>query len=885
MATSSKFILLNDAVLMEYIYADQENINTPGNPYRISTSVNALWKTQNLHTNEDQVLNADTAEILKDNLPQGTANVRNHSFAKISESKIAYLDIDRVIFYNDYDTDLTPTASLPIAFTSPKSPVYDTIKLHLVQGFNFQGNEGFAFTVKAKRQDNKNVCLANLLYTKADSWETMNPNSFLFAGRVYDSYIELRVLSLYNLLYDYWNLALTGDTVAERITNFKGLTQDQNIQLEFNWLYNPTFVDGQNYQTINESIKVDIATQDQFSSISAYIAESTDGDYIEFYGKYNGSIIENFILDINNSGYDYMILHDLLLYEYVYDQTSQTYAWVKTADLQLSQVDNYDLPNVYRPVIKNGNAISFKIEYTMRLYNRNDNSQIWKTSSIISPKVNKYGRTLKAINLGTNPVQIKVYNQLITKEINLSKPKEQVISNVKYLTSFTDNNAVLTSFDLFTNATSAATQNSSRNALVSLGGTQTRLYGQGLGRILITQGTSYVKFTLFQRKNNQNVALDLSGLGDLILSFRSKTGDEIVFDEFPTTFTQKSRGEVVFRLNDNQSTKILGLISGASIGYTTTRTASGISTISVTDDSSRTFTIYIKNENNEKQLIYTGKFYSQQEYNQLREIDEVSNLNEVVGQRNTTINERNTEIALKNTQIGSQNVQIQGLLASNNFLNQQITGLSQQVSNLQNSIRSLNTEDAAEDAAYEKTIRDLQKIVGDKDNNLSRLTNQTNQLQSTIIQLQNQITTLQNQNTLKDAEIARLRNVPAPIISIQAPRNVSNFGVTSSVRADAITLSSSNTPSLSLVESKASTLSASIANTQVTSFTVTPTVSATIKSNQTLPVVTLPKGTTLNTTQNVIKTPTVSVPAPFQNFGISTKGSASKGTSQINFRI
>ena len=57
-----------------------------------------------------------------------------------------------------------------------------------------------------------------------------------------------------------------------------------------------------------------------------------------------------------------MLLHDLVISEYVNDG-SGNYGWVKTDDLQISQTTEYDKPDVYRPVIKNGSATSFKIDY------------------------------------------------------------------------------------------------------------------------------------------------------------------------------------------------------------------------------------------------------------------------------------------------------------------------------------------------------------------------------------------------------------------------------------------------------------------------------------------------------------------------------------------
>ena len=294
MATSSTYIQLSSSVLMEYVYSDQSQINEIGNPYRINTTIAPIWKMENGHNKQPQILNADSAEIVQDGLPIGTGNVRNRSFAIIEPYKVASLDIDKITFYNDYDPKLTNSPSLPVVFNNPQAPVYDTIKLHLVQGFNFEDNVALVLSVKARRKDGSTFILGNITYRKEDLWETMNPSPFFFGGKVYNSYLEVRVLSLYNLIYDYWIGNLTGDTVVERITDFNGVLRDQQIQIYFSWVNKIERIDSQDYLTLLGGKSVDLPVRDQFETISAYIAESTGGDYIEFYAKYGGQIIENY---------------------------------------------------------------------------------------------------------------------------------------------------------------------------------------------------------------------------------------------------------------------------------------------------------------------------------------------------------------------------------------------------------------------------------------------------------------------------------------------------------------------------------------------------------------------------------------------------------------
>jgi hypothetical protein len=672
--TTSKFIQISASVLLEYVYADQSAINTAGNPYRLSTTTNPIWKSKNDHNNQDIIFNADSAEVIQNGLPIGTGNVRNRAYAYVDPYRSALLDIDRVTFYNDYDPALTPSANLPIVFTNEKAPVYDTIKLHLVQGFNFEEYIGLAFNVKITRKDGKLLNLANLVYNKTDTFETLNPSPFFFAGRIYSSYIEVRVLSLYNLIYDYWLGTLDGDTVVERITNGLGVKRDQQIQLEFSWIRDRKEFVGQDYIYLDETVAIDIPVQDQFESIAAEIKESSTGDYIEFYATYKGAIIENFILDLNKNGYNFMVLHDLTIYEWIYDPDNAEYYWVKTDDMQISQTTDYDLPNVFRPVIKNSSATGFRIDYVARLYNRNDNSQIWKTSSLISYSAAKYGRKLQQINLGSNPVQTSLYNKNVIKEIKINRISEPVLDNTKYITSFIDSANISVSFDTINPnvSTGTSTGSLSQNNASNLGGAVGDIASNGLAKILISDSISYLKFNLYQRdpKSGNNVALNLSGIGDLILTFVSNTKENLDVIEFPTTSISKTRGEVVFRITESQSKQIL----------------------TFTD---KKFKIYLINSKGEKTFLYSGKFYNQNEWITLSETDKLSSLQLSLSGLSTTNMYLNTQIKSQSDLIQKLNKQIAGtntIAEQDNLQFDVINALNDQVKNLNETISLMESK-------------------------------------------------------------------------------------------------------------------------------------------------------------------------------------------------
>jgi hypothetical protein len=701
MATNSKYIQLTSSVLMEYIYADQAEINTPGNPFRLSTQTNPIWLCEDLHNKKDIVFNADSAEYIQQGLPIGTGNVRNRSYAFVDNYKSALLDIDKVVFYNDYDPKLTPTASLPIPFTNPSgyAPVYDTIRLHLVQGFNFESYEGLILNVQALRKDNSAFNLLNWVFNREDTWEVLNPNSFFFAGRVYDSYIEVRVLSLYNLIYDYWLGTLTGDTVAERVTRQIGIKREQQIQVNFSWIREKKTIEDQDYIYLYDTLSVDIPTQDQFESIAAVIEESNDGDYVEFYATYKSNIIQQFILDLNNNGYDFILLHDLTISEYIWDSSSNQYYWVKTDDIQISQVSDYGEPNLYRPVIKNPSAISYKIDYVVRLYNRNDNSQIWKTASMISNSPAKYGRKLLQLNLGLNPIQSNIFNKNVVKEVQINRITEPVLDNAKYITSFLDNTLVSVSYEtinpdseVLVKPTDSGISDINKKFSSSVAGT---IYANGLARVLISDSVCFLKFVIYQKnqKSGKNVPMNLSGIGEIILSFISDTNENLDILEFPSTFTSKSNGEIVFRLTEPQSKQVLAFTN-------------------------RQFRLFLRNPKGERTFLYNGKWYNQTEWMNISEANKVAEL----------------ELKLNN------------LTGVNGQLMAQVTNQSNMISNLNSQLKNLTKQlsdavssDAIEDAQFMTTINGLNTQIVSQQQTIETLTQQVNDINASLSLAQSQV--------------------------------------------------------------------------------------------------------------------------------------------------
>jgi len=102
-----------------------------------------------------------------------------------------------------------------------------------------------------------------------------------------------------------------------------------------------------------------------------------------------------------------MIFHQIVVSEQIGNQFNVS------SEQTFTQTDDFDLPTLFRPIILNSSvAVSYAINYTMRLYNRADNTQIIKKARLVSYDPKKYGRRLMKLNLGTVPTIAKVYNKL-----------------------------------------------------------------------------------------------------------------------------------------------------------------------------------------------------------------------------------------------------------------------------------------------------------------------------------------------------------------------------------------------------------------------------------------------------------------------------------------
>lgn len=392
----SKYVQLYDGVLLEYIYTNHSS------PETFNTSDLPIELMRDEYTDGTYLFNPPAFENI-------SGNVRGSSSAAINstKTKFASLTTKRSISYNDVDPKLTPSTNLLQIFSPNIDIEYDTVKIHFASGLDFTGFDGFIISLTVQRRDGLDLNLANINFLKTDT-PIFSPNPFLLGERVYASFIEIKIPATYYMLQKFFSDPLNTNTLGYKFSDSKGFIKTTTIDATINGIYTIYTQEGfPAYETRGLS-RSTISTTDEFNLLSASITESSLGDFFELYGEYNGEIFEDFMISLNSQpNSSYIVFHGIVTQEQIGTN------FVETAEQTFTQMDNFDVPIRFRPIILNSAvAVSFALDYTLRIFNRVNGTQIIRKSRLISNDVGTYGRRLRRINLGTVPTVVKVYNEL-----------------------------------------------------------------------------------------------------------------------------------------------------------------------------------------------------------------------------------------------------------------------------------------------------------------------------------------------------------------------------------------------------------------------------------------------------------------------------------------
>ena len=525
MATNlNKYVQLNDFLLLEYEF------NKSGEALSLSGIGNTCASTK-----------FGTLQYFNTGNSQGVTNNAlnlNSTPTNASRSSWFFSSTDISAYWKYFDSSVS---------VSETSYPFDIIRVHIVSGYNFDDITGFLLQVRALDVLGNLVDLSNFTWINqilGNDVLKFSRNSLFLGNRFYDKYVEFKVPSIQELGHAIGDYP-TGDNLEDALKI--GMLSD--IYITYSTIPE---MDVDTY-IISENISLQLPVSSQADNFNCLIAESTAGDFIEFYATWNSLIIGEVMGQIEqgtirlytsnnpNDNYEefsdtygagtakWVLMHELYVYEHIPPGTS-----LLTQKYVFTQEDGFMAPNYFRPVLKNADIdSSYTIDYICRLMNRMDGTQIIRKASFASVNPKKYGLYFTRLNVD-NYVPYKIFNRLAAE----ASPNLSTLGNqkTKYVKVFFDSTQVMLNMN-------------------------NEVLPQGTGPLFIRQadGTYLFKFDKVDTDaGNQSVNIDLSGAYNYALLFVLDDQSKVEIGPTFSTNMNTTLGQLEFKILESQAQKLLG---------------------------------------------------------------------------------------------------------------------------------------------------------------------------------------------------------------------------------------------------------------------------------------------------------------------------------------
>ena len=550
-STTSKFVQLSPYLVMEYRYADQPNpetyfVNSGSPAVGFDKLINGvLLDSVGQPSNSVQIFNQDQNSAV-------TNNTRSNSVVQTTQNTFITLDPGLVLPYNDFNSSLTSTANLPIIFPSNISVVYDSIRYHILAGYNLNNIDGLIMQVQYPDVDGSMVTFSQTKISKGSAQNyILNPSPVTIGSNLFDKYVEVKIPSLVDMNNKYGAATTPNkpNTLAGKTSKSgNGFLVAAPIRIIAHEILNTTTTNG--YATYGTQIlaQLSLESTDPFQNIGAYIAPADTGDFFEYFATDDGGFPEDFILFQNSIGNSYYLQHSIEVLEQV------GAALLNTSNFNTIQTTAYDVPNLFRPIVRYPQvAVSFTLRYTMTLVNNKDQSRLIRISTYTSNDVGRYGADIQSLQLSVLPQQQKIYNK-VAGGTNISIGSNQIAPReiVKYSNVFVDRTLVNTSLtNLAVNGTTITQQDVNQTTAIS--------YGIGQAYITVSPFDNYFKFTFFQKANDGTTRnLDLSSSGTYTMVFINNNNNKVSAPSIAdNNLAKPSQGELAFKVDETIASQVL----------------------------------------------------------------------------------------------------------------------------------------------------------------------------------------------------------------------------------------------------------------------------------------------------------------------------------------
>ena len=308
--TTSKFVQLTPYLLMEYMYASEPNpesyfVNSGSPAVGFNKLINGITRTpQGVPTNEPQIFNLNQDYSV-------TQNTANNSVVYIGDETFITLDSNLIVPFNDFSPNLTPSVNLQISFPSNISVVYDSVRYHILAGYNLDNIDGLILTIQFPDADGSLVTFSQIRIGKGTSQDyTLNPAPITIGSSIFDKYFQVKIPSMLYMNNQYAAATTSNkpDTLAGKTSKSgRGFLYGAPMRIVGREIVDTTLTN--NYPTFGTQIvaQLSLESEDPFGGLGAYVAPSESGEFFEFFPTDNGGFAENFILFQNSIGNSYYV--------------------------------------------------------------------------------------------------------------------------------------------------------------------------------------------------------------------------------------------------------------------------------------------------------------------------------------------------------------------------------------------------------------------------------------------------------------------------------------------------------------------------------------------------------------------------------------------------
>ena len=364
----SRFVRVDENILLEYIYDDS---NLIGEPYNVlvnsQNNTNSFVSTDILRppirgyiqTNNDpynQLFQVSTSNYAK--LPTGGNNTISDDFPFLQLKNYA--------------------TSIPIR--------YDKIRIHLPVSYTFGDNKGFYLRVYTlDSTENKAIELSNFYFDISDieqnyKLEFSSSMLYMFENQ-WGKYVEVQIPSVTKVSDQLVSFGTRGsetklivkpNSINYNLTNGVGLSRNAPIFIDFKDINSVSVINSQRYFVTSTRKTVVIPQTPEFENLGVRIEESTQGDFFVIYPTFNGNAPEfvDYIDELFVQGFKYMI-------KYVVDLFEEN---VKTKSYTFTVQEDFAEELEFRPIFKYTTTTAI-IDVTLKLINIDDNSSIERKAS------------------------------------------------------------------------------------------------------------------------------------------------------------------------------------------------------------------------------------------------------------------------------------------------------------------------------------------------------------------------------------------------------------------------------------------------------------------------------------------------------------------------